>query len=93
MVVTGYGEKTSQKEMDSIDPSTIKSFTVKKASTQGKRLIYVDGKEIDQKKMDAIDPNTIESINVLKGENALKKHGEKAKYGTIEITLKDDSKK
>lgn len=38
--------------------------------------------------MKDIDPNTIKSINVLKGENATKKYGEKAKSGVIEITTK-----
>jgi len=51
-------------------------------------LIFVDGKATTQKEMNAINPNTIQSVNVLKGESAVKKYGEKAVNGVIEITLK-----
>jgi hypothetical protein len=51
-------------------------------------LIFVDGKPTTQKEMNAINPNTIESVNVLKGEVAIKKYGEKASNGVIEIILK-----
>ena len=51
-------------------------------------LIFVDGKATTQKEMNAINPNTIQSVNVLKGESAIKKYGEKAVNGVIEITLK-----
>lgn len=51
-------------------------------------LYIIDGKEMDSGSMNNIDPNTIKSINVLKGENATKKYGEKAKSGVIEITTK-----
>lgn len=53
-----------------------------------KPLILVNGKETSSEEMKKINPNDIESINVLKGENALKKYGEKAKNGVIEITKK-----
>ncbi len=54
-----------------------------------KDLLYViDGKEMESISMKDIDPNTIQSINVLKGENAVKKYGEKGKNGVIEITTK-----
>jgi hypothetical protein len=51
-------------------------------------LIFVDGKATTQKEMNAINPNTIQSVNVLKGESAIKKYGEKAANGVIEIILK-----
>ena len=51
-------------------------------------LIFVDGKATTQKEMNAINPNTIQSVNVLKGESAVKKYGEKAANGVVEITLK-----
>ena len=38
--------------------------------------------------MKDVDPNTIKSINVLKGENAVKKYGDKGKNGVVEITSK-----
>ena len=51
-------------------------------------LYIIDGKEMESGSMNDIDPTTIKSINVLKGENATKKYGEKAKSGVIEITTK-----
>jgi hypothetical protein len=51
-------------------------------------LYIIDGKETQSVSMKDIDPTTIKSINVLKGENATKKYGEKAKSGVIEITTK-----
>ena len=51
-------------------------------------LYIIDGKEMASGSMNDVDPNTIKSINVLKGENALKKYGEKGKNGVIEITTK-----
>jgi outer membrane receptor for ferrienterochelin and colicin len=38
--------------------------------------------------MKDLDPSDFESINVLKGNSAIKKHGEKAKNGVIEIITK-----
>ncbi len=38
--------------------------------------------------MESISPEEIESINVLKGENAIKKYGEKGKDGVIIINTK-----
>jgi len=51
-------------------------------------LYIIDGKEMESKSMKDIDPTTIKSINVLKGENAIKKYGERAKNGVIEIATK-----
>ena len=51
-------------------------------------LIIKDGKEISNKETKNIAPNSIRSINVLKGEAAIKKYGEKAKDGAIEISTK-----
>ena len=51
-------------------------------------LYIIDGKEKESGSMKDVDPTTIKSINVLKGENAVKKYGEKAKNGVIEITTK-----
>ena len=51
-------------------------------------LFILDGKEISKEKMESISPEEIESINVLKGENAIKKYGEKGKDGVIIINTK-----
>ena len=58
-------------------------------TTLPKDVLYViDGKEMESGSMKDVDPNTIKSINVLKGENAVKKYGDKGKNGVIEITTK-----
>jgi hypothetical protein len=33
-----------------------------------------------------IEPNTVKKVSVFKGEEAIKKYGQKAKNGVIEIT-------
>lgn len=50
--------------------------------------LYLDGKEISQSELEQIKPTDIASVNVLKGENAIKKYGDKGKNGVIEITTK-----
>ncbi len=52
-------------------------------------LIVVDGevKENDFN-TDSIDHTNVESITVLKGDKAVKKYGQKAKKGVLEITMK-----
>ena len=49
-------------------------------------LVILDGKE--GPKLKDINPETIESMSVLKGEAAIEKYGQKARYGVIEITSK-----
>ncbi len=49
-------------------------------------LVILDGKE--GLKLKDINPETIESMSVLKGEAAIEKYGQKARYGVIEITSK-----
>ncbi len=51
-------------------------------------LYVIDGKEMESGSMKDVDPTSIKMINVLKGENAIKKYGEKGKNGVIEITTK-----
>lgn len=63
--------------------------TEKNATELPKDVLYVmDGKEISEKDMKDLSPNMIQSINVLKGEAAIKKYGDKAKNGVVEITTK-----
>jgi bla regulator protein BlaR1 len=54
----------------------------------GEALYKVDGKEVKKDVVDTLNPDDIESVNVLKGDAAIKKYGEKAKNGVIEITTK-----
>ena len=63
--------------------------TEKNAAELPKDVLYImDGKEISEKDMKDLSPNMIQSINVLKGEAAIKKYGDKAKNGVVEITTK-----
>ena len=55
-------------------------------------LYYLDEKKISKDEMNQIPPGNIESINVIKGDAAIKKYGEKAKYGVIEITMKQEGR-
>jgi TonB family protein len=57
--------------------------------TDKKPLVFVDGKEWIGKNIDAIDPSNIASMEVIKGENATKLYGERAKDGAILIKMKD----
>ncbi|NQW36687.1 MAG: TonB-dependent receptor plug domain-containing protein [Flavobacteriales bacterium] len=85
----GKGENIFINEVD-IDASEYKNSKMGYYHTNNhtQPLFIIDGKEITNDKFKDIDPDTIKSINVLKGENAIKKYGEKAKNGVIEITLK-----
>ncbi|MEO8765197.1 MAG: N-acetylmuramoyl-L-alanine amidase [Ginsengibacter sp.] len=47
---------------------------------------FIDGKEVSKDGMTHLSPNSILAINVLKGENAIKKYGDKGRDGVIEIT-------
>lgn len=56
-------------------------------------LVVVDGEIVPYEQLNDIDPNTIENITVLKDEKAVKKYGERAKNGVIEIKIKKSSAK
>ncbi len=51
-------------------------------------LYVVDGAIVAAAIVNAINPESIQSINVLKDQSAVKKYGEAAKNGVVEITLK-----
>ena len=52
-------------------------------------LIMIDGKEATKKQMENIGTGKIINIEVIKGEEAVKKYGEKAKDGVILINTKE----
>jgi serine protease Do len=61
-------------------------------SKGGKTPLYIlDGKIVSS--INDIAPNDIESVSVLKGAMAIKKYGEKAAEGVVEITSKKNAKK
>lgn len=51
-------------------------------------LYYLDGKEVTKEDFNKLAPGNIESVTVLKGDNAIKKYGEKGKDGVVEILMK-----
>ena len=51
-------------------------------------LYILDGKEISKEELNKIDAKIIKSMNVIKGEEALKKYGDKGKNGVVEIIIK-----
>ena len=51
-------------------------------------LLVVDGVIEENVTMKSINPESIQSLNILKNEVAVKKYGDKAKNGVIEVTLK-----
>ncbi|MEO1013533.1 MAG: M56 family metallopeptidase [Bacteroidota bacterium] len=53
-------------------------------------LIVIDGQKSSTEDLDEIDRDKIASMNVLKGETAIKKYGDKAKHGVIEIETKEN---
>ena len=68
-------------------------------TTKPDPLLVIDGKvrgkmsyNKSHKNLDnnfSTKPDNIKSINILKGDEAVKKYGEKGKDGVIEITLKN----
>ena len=55
----------------------------------GKEPLYIlDGKEVDEKTVKKLSADEVESIDVSKGKGAIKKYGDKAKDGVVEITTK-----
>jgi TonB family protein len=99
IVVVGYAkEETSQQSVESKKPSMIGLNRDNKSEAQiqirgnntpiEKGLIFVNDIEIQDKKMDFISPNAIESVSVLRGEEAIKAYGPRAKDGVILIKTK-----
>lgn len=59
-----------------------------KVSILKKVLVIIDDKEVNADQLNSINPTDIASVNVLKGEEAVKRYGEKANDGVILITMK-----
>ena len=76
-----YGEKAIEGAVEITTKNNIPPNT----------LIIIDGKESTADELKNMPPSNIESIIVLKGEHAIKKYGNKAKDGAIEIITKENS--
>ena len=51
-------------------------------------LFIVDGKEMSREAFKKYNPSQIEKVEVYKGEAAVKKYGDRAKNGVVEVTTK-----
>jgi len=85
--------KTVTVTVNEADGGNKKSYTIIQKKTEStalpKDILYiVDGKEVESGYMKDLNPDAIKMVNVLKGEAAVKKYGEKAKNGVVEITTK-----
>ncbi|XHR96852.1 M56 family metallopeptidase [Mucilaginibacter sp. UC70_90] len=78
VVVTGYGKK-----------SNLKTFKMNGLSiaTDGDKepLVVIDGKNSTMDALKKLDSDKVESISILKGDDATKKYGDKAKDGVVLI--------
>ncbi len=62
------------------------------APTEIENALYLlNGEEINSNKIQFLDKSKIKSVDVIKGENATKVYGDKAKNGVISITMKLDN--
>ena len=77
-----YKVKTIGKENDS------KKIVIK-TDDGTEPLFIINGKIVDGKDIKTLDSDDIKTVNVLKGDAALKKYGDKAKNGVVEITTKN----
>ncbi|MGH2647284.1 MAG: N-acetylmuramoyl-L-alanine amidase, partial [Ginsengibacter sp.] len=87
-----YGEKGKNGVVIITKKSKTIPGTTGKTDMKPEPIYFVDGKEIskDELKANTISPSSIAFINILKGENAIKKYGVKAKNGVVEITTKNE---
>ena len=47
--------------------------------------IYIDGKEASAEEVDGLDPDKIRSVEVCTGKKAVRRYGEQAADGVVEI--------
>jgi hypothetical protein len=78
VVVTGYGKKANVKAIKVNGMSIV---------TNGDKdpFVVIDGKNSTMDALKKLDPDKIESISILKGDDATKKYGDKAKDGVVVI--------
>lgn len=81
-------EKSNGRHDKTIIKSEENSKIIIETDDNAKPLFVVDGKVLKKAKFKNLDPDDIEKINVIKGENAIKKYGGKAKDGVVEVITK-----
>ncbi|MEO3403451.1 M56 family metallopeptidase [Mucilaginibacter sp. CAU 1740] len=78
VIVTGRGKKS--------DTKVIKVNGLSISTDNGNEpLFVVDGKTTTVEALKKLDTNKIESVSILKGDDAIKKYGDKAKDGVVVI--------
>jgi hypothetical protein len=70
------------------EQNTAKEKISIKANNKTTPLYYVDGSAVSTEAFNKISPEKIESVTVLKGEQAIKKYGEKGRDGVVEVSMK-----
>ena len=95
--VKKYGKKgengavliTLKKQTTASPASVDSNYEIKPRNAEEfKGVYYADGKEITKAELDNMPKDNIESISVWKGDEAIKKYGEKGRNGVIVITTK-----
>ena len=74
---------------DSLKPSRSTITIRSNGFDVGEPLYIIDGIYASKEKLGKLDPNSILNIDVQKGPSAAVLHGEKARYGVVNITTKN----
>lgn len=64
---------------------------IKISPANAKPIYYIDGRMVDYLEFSGIKPEDIESVSIWKGDDAVKKYGDKGANGVIEIIKKKTS--
>ncbi|NEW83223.1 MAG: TonB family protein [Mariniphaga sp.] len=88
MAKNGVMEITSKKQGVHFKSAEGLRIAVRNGTNGNPPLYFVDGVEITADQLKAIDSNAIQSVNVWKGDDAVKKFGEKGREGVVDIHLK-----
>lgn len=84
--------KSDKKNSETFKVQADSPLKFRSVDGSGKEPLYVkDWVITESKDIQNIPPDDIESINIWKGEEAIKKYGDKGKNGVIEITMKKKS--
>jgi len=76
----------------SLSEPAVSGSAIKFSDSKNPPLFIVDDSPVSESIFKAINPERIYSVNVLKGEAAIKKFGDKAKNGVVEVILKTNTK-
>ena len=86
IMIMGDGEHEDDVEIINVDEG---GFLFLNGEFDEDWYVLLDGKEVPFSMVRDLDPDDVRSINVIKGEEAVKKYGKKAKNGVLRITTQD----